>query len=349
MRANLPHIEESIAQIVRQDYGLSIKRLSPLPQGEVAYNFIAEGTDDRRYLVKLLGPSRAARRSAARLDFYLPLMWQLYTKGLFCNLPCPIRTKWGDFYTRVDSWPLVVFPFIEGRTLEGQRPYSEPTRAAIAQALAEIHKSTSRLDLSVEFPREDFGIPFEKELIQGLQALEGITRRDRRGQQELKELLLPHREAILGHLDRLRELQSLARSATKNREFVLCHTDLAPANLLLTDEEELYILDWEGAMLAPAEHDLFFFTGEGFPAFLEEYERAFGPVELDGDVFGFYFYRRYLEDLTDWLVRILYENTDDQQDAHDLEGIREDCLGWWPHLEKAIWIVKNQLEGSAQP
>jgi len=347
MRANLPYIEESIAQIVRQDYGLSIKCLSPLPQGEVAYNFIAEAADGKRYLIKLLGPSRAAQRSAARLDLYLPLMWQLHAKGV--RLPCPIRTKRGDFYTRVDGWPLVVFPFIEGRTLEGQWPYSEPTRTAIVQALGKIHKSTSQLDLSAKLLREDFGIPFEKELMQSLQALEGITRRDRRGQRELKELLLPHREKILEHLDRLRELQGLARSATQDREFVLCHTDLTPANLLLTNDGELYILDWEGAMLAPAEHDLFFFVDEHFRAFLEEYERAFGPVELDGDVFGFYFYRRYLEDLTEWLVRVLHENTDDQQDMRDLEGIREDCLDWWPHLEEAIQLVKGQLWRKRMP
>ncbi len=102
-------------------------------------------------------------------------------------------------------------------------------------------------------------------------------------------------------------------------------------------------------MLAPAEHDLFFFTGEHFPSFLNEYGRAFGPVELNGDVFGFYFYRRYLEDLTAWIVRILYENTDDEQDAHDLAGIREDCLGWWPHLEGAIRLVKGQLASGIEP
>jgi Ser/Thr protein kinase RdoA (MazF antagonist) len=334
--------EEAVVKTVYRDYGFCIEHLTLLPQGEVAHNFSAAGTNGTRYLLKLLGPSRAARRSAARLDFYLPLMEQLHAKGI-CSLPCPIRTKQGDFYTHVDGWPLVVFPFIEGRTLEGQWPYSEPTRTAIAQALAMIHKSTSQLDLAMGFPREDFGIPFEKELIQGLQALEAVSRRDRKGQYELKGLLLPHREAILGHLDHLQELQGLARSATRNREFVLCHTDPTPFNLLLTDEGELYVLDWEDAKLAPPEHDLFFFTGEGFPRFLAEYERAFGPIELDGGVFGFYFYRRYLEDLTAWIVRILYENTNDEQDAHDLEGIREDCLGWWPHLEGAIRLVKRQL------
>ena len=120
MRANLPYTQESIAQTVQQDYGLSIERLTLLPQGEVAHNFIAEEADGQCYLVKLLGPSGAARRSAARLDFYLPLMWELYTKGLFRNLPRPVRTKRGDFCTQVDGWSLVVFSFIEGHTLEGQ-------------------------------------------------------------------------------------------------------------------------------------------------------------------------------------------------------------------------------------
>jgi spectinomycin phosphotransferase len=184
-------------------------------------------------------------------------------------------------------------------------------------------------------------------LREGLKTLETITQRDRPGQQQLKALLLPHNEEILDYLNRLYELRSLARAMPRPR--ALCHTDLASANLLLDEHGELYILHWEGAMLPPPEHDLFLFTGEHFPISLKHYEQECGPVPLDGEVFGCHFYRRNLERLTDWLVRILYENAHDEQDQSDLEGIRKDCMGWWPALEADIGLVKWHFDSGGAP
>jgi hypothetical protein len=90
MEAQLPWDRESVLEAICKDYDSRFERLTLVPQGEVAYNFIGEAADGKRYLVKLLGPTRAARRNAARLDFYLTLMEQLCTKGLFRRLPCPI-------------------------------------------------------------------------------------------------------------------------------------------------------------------------------------------------------------------------------------------------------------------
>jgi spectinomycin phosphotransferase len=153
-----------------------------------------------------------------------------------------------------------------------------------------------------------------------------ITLGDRRGRWELRELLLPQEDELLSRLDRLRELQALARAS--DREMVVCHTDLHGENLMMDGRSELYIIDWEGAMIAPPEHDLFFLAG--YDTFWDDllpiYEDEKGPVDLDSNVFGFYYYRRNLEDLTDWIVRILYHNTDYEQDREDLRGIAKDCI-----------------------
>lgn len=90
-------------------------------------------------------------------------------------------------------------------------------------------------------------------------------------------------------------------------------------------------------------HGLFMFTGDHFPAFLAEYRRWAGDVPLHADLFAFYFYRRNLEDLTAWIVRILYENTDEAQNRIDLEGIQHDCIAAWPYFERDIARVQEQL------
>jgi hypothetical protein len=190
---------------------------------------------------------------------------------------------------------------------------------------------------------ERFDIPFEHDLLDGLEALEAVTPGANPGQRDLQNLLLSRKDEILGYLNRLKELQRLAQAAGK--EMVLCHTDLHGGNLIVSDQGDLYILDWEGALIAPPEHDLFVLAGDDrfFDLFLPNYEREFGPVSLDSHVFGFCFYRRNLEDLADWIIRILYENTDDEQNRHDLQGIVEDCISGWPYLESTIREISTRL------
>jgi len=86
---------------------------------------------------------------------------------------------------------------------------------------------------------------------------------------------------------------------------------------------------------------LFLFADERLPSFLDVYERRRGPVRLHADVLGFYIYRRCLEDITDWLVTILYENTTDVEDQEDLEGVRD--MMWWPYVENDIQRIREQL------
>ncbi|HUX76722.1 MAG TPA: aminoglycoside phosphotransferase family protein [Anaerolineae bacterium] len=318
---------------IRRAYGLDVARLTFVPKGEVSYSYVADCAGGDRYFLKCLDASRLGKISASQLDFYLPLTWNLYSKGLFRNLPVPVRTRTGGFYTYFDGLPLVLFHFIAGRTLDDEHPLSDTTLVALARSVATIHKSTP--EIGVENPCvERFDIPFEDDLLNGLDELKRVTRRDRWSKRALRDLLLPRKDEILGYLDHLRELQSVARTMRKDQ--VLCHTDLWGGNLIQGDDGSLYILDWEGAVLAPPEHDLYPFTGERFGVFLATYEREFRPVSLDGDIVRFYLYRRNLEDLTDWVFRILYENTNEEQDRNDLRGIVEDCMSGWPYLEDGI-------------
>ena len=131
----------------------------------------------------------------------------------------------------------------------------------------------------------------------------------------------------------------------------MCHTDLHGWNLMMDGQGTLHIIDWEGAMIAPPEHDLFFFAGYDYfwDLFLRNYEREFGPVSLDSNVFGFYYYRRNLEDLVDYVVRILYHNADDEQDREDLGEVADYCIAGWSDLEPTINRIEAKLAQRTSP
>jgi len=337
-----PSIDKiALIETVRREYGLCIESLNFSPTGWVAHCYVVDCAGGERYFLKLCGDSGQIPLAASDIDFYLPLTYQLCSKRILPHIACPVRTRTGRFTACFENHLLILFDFIAGKIV-GHDGLSDEILVKLAELVGILHKSTSKIEVEHPF-YERFDMAFEDNLVNGLDVLAGITSNDRNGKQELRKLLLPRKDEILGYLHRLKELQALAKAAGK--EMVVCHTDLHGENLMVDDQGNLYILDWENAMIAPPEHDLFFFAGDDYfwDFFLPNYEGEFGPVNLDSNVFGFYYYRRNLEDLTDWIIRILYHNTGDEQDREDLQGIAEDCIAGWPYVETTIRDIETKL------
>jgi hypothetical protein len=321
-------------------YALRVERLTFLPVGFASLCYAVECADGTRRFLRLSDGGGFVPFTASDPEFYLPLTHQLHTCGILPNVPHPARTLDGRFQTRFDGWRLVLFNYIEG-TVVGLDGLHGGVLQELARLVGVLHKSRSLIDLSNPVV-ERFDIAFEGPLLSGLDALAELGGSERRGKRVLRDLLLPHRSEVLALLARLREYQSLARG--RGKPMVICHTDLHGENLMVDRRGALHILDWEGAMLAPPEHDLCFFAGDDrfWDIFLPSYEAEFGRVDIDIDVVGFYLYRRNLEDLADYVVRIL-RGSDEARDDADLTGISEDCIRGWSDLEPTIERISSHL------
>lgn len=336
-----PTIDKTaLVETVRREYGPEIERLTFVPVGWVAYCYIADCVGGERYFLKLDNNSGEIPYAASNRDFYLPLTYELCTQRILPHVACPVRTRTGQFTASFAEYVLILFDWIEGETV-GFGDLSDDILMKLARLVGILHKSASQIELEHPF-YERFDIAFEDNLVNSFDVLEHITSNDRWGKRELRELFLPRQDEILDHLRRLKELQTLAKATGK--EMVVCHTDLHGGNLMTDAQGNLYILDWENAMIAPPEHDLFFWAGYDYfwDSFLLIYEREFGPASLDSDVFGFYYYRRNLEDLIDLALRILYRSTDYEQDGEDLHWVSE-CMSGWPSLETTIRKIEAKL------
>jgi spectinomycin phosphotransferase len=118
---------------------------------------------------------------------------------------------------------------------------------------------------------------------------------------------------------------------------VICHTDLHGGNLMFDQNGDLFLLDWENAMLAPPEHDLFFIAGEpeSWDVFLPPYVKEAGLVTPDPDLLGFYWYRRALEDVAGFLARILAEEGNPERDREDVVMLL-DNVAWLDRIEEDV-------------
>src|SRR6266498_4647006 len=118
--------------------------------------------------------------------------------------------------------------------------------------------------------------------------------------------------------------------------------DLVGDNLLRDGAGRLWLVDWDGAALAPRERDLTGFAGPGFGRFLDSYQRDAGDCDLDPDLIAFFLLRRNLDDLVDWLLAVLASDQPKTQRRADLDGVRW-CLSRWGALEERIQHARALL------
>jgi spectinomycin phosphotransferase len=333
-----------LAEAIRQAYGYPVSTLTFFPAGMVGCHYLADCVDGRRYFVTLLTESHMGRQRRARLDFTLALTRRLYDSGLFPCQPAPHYTRAGGLKADFGSQPLVVYDYIEGHDLWHPWPPPPELLPALGSLTARLHLATAGLGLAVPYV-ERFRLPFERDLRTGLSELAGPADKLRPELEELRQMILPLREKLFGLLARLHELGRSARALNPPR--VLVHTDLHGGNVIRTRQDELYVVDWEGAMLASAEHDLFIFAGEGFPALLAEYYRIYGSQRLRPELFAYYFHRRLLEDVAEFLVSLLHEDDTPEAWRYDFDLLASDCLSGLPFLEDCAGWAGEQLRLAA--
>ena len=94
-------------------------------------------------------------------------------------------------------------------------------------------------------------------------------------------------------------------------EFVLCHSDIHAANLLVAADGALYIVDWDEPILAPKERDLMYAGGgQSFLGYTPQEEealfyRGYGETQVDPVGLAYYRYERIIEDIAAFCEQLL--------------------------------------------
>ena len=324
-------------------YPIQPRQADFFPYGWVSACYVIECADGSKYFLKLHDDESFVPFAASDRDFYLDLSYNLRTQSILSDIAYPILNHENGLISPFGGFDLILFNFIEGKVL-GFDGLPEDVLAEVARLMGILHRNGLMAVGDHRFV-ESFDIGLEAVLLQSLEDLKIIaTNNASQAKRDLSELLLSHEQALLALLDCLKMYRDLAIAAGK--DMVVCHTDLHGGNMIRDPTGTLHILDWENAMIAPPEHDLFAYVGwERFwDLFLPIYESEFGPADLNTAVFGFYLYRRNLEDLADYVVRILHTDQGDEQDQEDLRQIQSACMAGWPYLEPTITSIAEKLD-----
>jgi spectinomycin phosphotransferase len=287
-KPNIP--DELIISHLQEEYHLRVNELTFLPigadMGTVVYRLITN--DGTIYFLKL-------RKNFDEIVVLVPLF--LKSEGIR-EIIVPLETKSKKCWVDFGEYKIILYPFIEGKN-GFQIELTNHHRHSFGRALKAIHSIQVRPELKKLIPREAFSAQW-REIVRSLQVrAEELSFQDHIAA-KLAIFMKSKRSEINRLIERTEQLASKLQSTPL--ELVLCHTDIHGANILITENNDFYIVDWDNPLLAPKERDLMFIGGgidniwksqQDIAVFYEGY----GKAEIDLKVLAYYRYERIIEDL----------------------------------------------------
>jgi len=294
--------DELIISRLQDEYGIRAGKLNFRPSGDlnaVAYQVLIE--DTVTYFLKL-------RKGFEEIAVTVPLC--LKSQGMEAVIiPCETKTKrhWVDF----GDYKIILYPFIEGKDGFEIELFDEHRRILGAE-LKRIHTTKIPPELKRLIPQETYS-PRWREMVRSFQVQAENNFLNDSIVARLAKFIKSKQAEITQLVERAEELSSELRS--QPLEFVLCHTDMHGRNILIGEDNKLYIVDWDNPILAPKERDLMFIGGGIDEIWKTEREEAvfyegYGKTEVNLSALAYYRYERIIQDIADYGEQVLLGDKD---------------------------------------
>jgi spectinomycin phosphotransferase len=306
--------DERILSTLSDRYDLFVERLEFMPRGAdrntAAYR--AMTGDGEALFVKL--------RRGAFDGTPAALARHLRDQGVQ-NVIAPLATTTGELWTGVAAYTLVVFPFLDGR--DGYEvALSESQWCELGRALRKVHGMTVPAPLASQIAREAFSPRWRRALVTHLEN-PGVAAKTDSIAAELTGFMKDKRGQILDLVQRAERLADQLQSAPMVP--VLCHSDIHAGNVVVTEDGQLYVVDWDEPIFAPKERDLMFIGaglwGDARSPQEEQvvFYKGYGRTGIDPVAIAYYRYERIVEDIAIFFERISSagEGREDRQQSLD--------------------------------
>ena len=273
----------AVVTALRDGFGVEAAALVPLPTGNDAdsWSFRVETPGGPARFLKVRAGASPGRGAA--------VPGHLQRHGVPSVL-APLVTTTGAFSVAVGRFALALYPLLEASP--GAETGLSPAQwRELGATLRQVHAVAPAPDLARLVGREVFR-PSRRELLPELEAALAAAGPGDPVAAELAGFWRDRRDLVAALVDRADRLGR--RLAGEPFPRVLCHADLHTWNVLVDADGRLWVVDWDEAVLAPAERDLMFVTGGGIGHGLvraddtDRFFEGYGRVDADPRLLDYY-------------------------------------------------------------
>ncbi|MBC8104541.1 MAG: aminoglycoside phosphotransferase family protein [Cytophagales bacterium] len=300
--------DDALIDCLRDYYRLDVVSVRYLPIGYDLNAFVYQTTtkEGLSYFVKV------------RIGTVPPqslIVPQFLTEQGVPNVLPPLRTTTQSLWSSFESYSVVVYPFIRGENAM-VAGLSDAQWQEFGTTLRAIHTNEFARLLKGQIPAETFTLP-SAALVRRLTDQIKEIRVESPAAARLASFWTQHLPLIKNLLTRA---ETLGRQLqTWHFEYVLCHADIHAANILVSEDSRIYLIDWDGPIIAPKERDLLFVVGSKIARTVTPREEAlffqgYGAVEINIPALTYYRCERAIEDIGEFGKSVFFD-TDQSEEA----------------------------------
>ena len=310
-----------IIDCLRNEFGLSVEKLSFLPLGAdwntAVYRVITN--DKTAYFVKL--------RKGDFNEASVTVPNFLSNSGIKQIIP-PLATQTGQLWANLNSFKVILYPFVAGHN-GFEKKLSNKQWVEFGKALKRFHISNISSAITNGIQKDNFSPRWRDTVKIFLERIEKETFHEPVAN-ELADFLKIKKDETLELIIQTEQFAQIL--VEQHPEFVLCHADIHGWNLLIDNNETLYMVDWDTLIFAPKERDLMFIGGglgnSGYTPQEEEtlFYQGYGQTNINQIAIAYYRCERIIEDIAVSCKQIFLSNEGGKDRKKSLEDVKSNFL-----------------------
>lgn len=297
--------DQKIIHFLKTFYNIEVMKLTFLPLGADVNASVYKATaNEKSYFVKLKR-GHHHNNPADILD--------LLHRADIQVIPA-VKTIDGQTIQRTPNFSLIVYPFVEGQ--DGfSRHLTDDQWQELGKNLRQLHEINVPLSIKKRIRHETYS-PKWRELVRSHYVfIENEVEQYKAKQDEinlkLSKFLNKNLTTISRLVDRAEQLSERVRD--QSPEFVLCHSDIHGGNVLIDQNSDFYIVDWDDPIMAPKERDLMFIGGGVANVWNKKHEedlfyKGYGNTEINKTILSYYRHERIVEDIALYIQELIFSS-----------------------------------------
>jgi len=297
--------DEKIIKKISSDYNIQTKLFEFLPVGEASWCYKVTDHSNKQWFIKLT--TSDLYKPSVLIPYFL--QHQQHNSFIFSAE----KNISGELIDTIENFCLALYPYIEGK----EARYSEMTPlqwTTIGSYMYNLHTTQLPSNLFDQLQKETFTSRWGENVEQILE--ESQNPQTNSIPQNLAKFIEIKREEIHHILHRTQELGQ--QIIEKNPQLVLCHGDIHTANIFLTPENTMYIIDWDNVQIAPIERDIMFFTSDIYENFMKGYNPK-NDLVVDPLIIAYYKYEWVVQEFADYGQRVFFHDLNTVSKQHALD------------------------------